>query len=137
MLRGNEKFEYSILRAIGLLAFVEVITFHTALYGNTSVKVHPARSSPFLLVNMNDPREARLLARCAPQPCIRLSRHRPETMKQSFASTARLRGGGPILGTAIKTMAVFGSPPPRIVIGRLSAGAENWMLDSSPDAWIR
>ena len=47
---GNEKFEYSILRAIGLLAFVEVITFHTALYGNTSVKVHPARSSPFLLV---------------------------------------------------------------------------------------
>jgi hypothetical protein len=25
-------------------------TFHTALYGNTSVKVHPARSSPFLLV---------------------------------------------------------------------------------------
>ena len=50
--------------------------------------------------NMNDPREARLLARCAPQPCIRLSRHRLETMKQSFASTARLRGGGPILGTA-------------------------------------
>jgi hypothetical protein len=24
-------------------------SFHTALYGNTSVKVHPARSSPFLL----------------------------------------------------------------------------------------
>src|SRR6516165_10441515 len=77
---------------------------------------------------MNDPREARLLARCAPQPCIRLSRHRPETMKQSFASTARLRGGGPILGTAINTMAVFGSPPPRIVIGSLSAGAETGCL---------
>ena len=81
-------------------AKIERPCFHTALYGNTSVKVHPARSSPFLLSNMNDPREARLLARCAPQPCIRLSRHRPETMKQSFASTARLRGGGPILGTA-------------------------------------
>src|SRR6516164_8911424 len=31
-------------------AQIECLCFHTALYGNTSVKVHPARSSPFLLV---------------------------------------------------------------------------------------
>src|SRR6516165_2431712 len=31
-------------------AQIERLCFHTALYGNTSVKVHPARSSPFLLV---------------------------------------------------------------------------------------
>ena len=33
-----------------MLALLALERFHTTLYGNTSVKVHPARSSPFLLV---------------------------------------------------------------------------------------
>jgi hypothetical protein len=39
-------------------------------------------------------------------------------MKQSFASAARLRGGGPILTNGSMTMFRLGSPPPRIVIGQ-------------------
>ena len=39
-------------------------------------------------------------------------------MKQSFASAARLRGGGPILTSGSKTMFRLGSPPPRIVGGQ-------------------
>jgi|SRR6516164_8421377 len=71
-LRQDEEFGHATPRAMELLIFRRVRGSHTALYGNTSVKVHPAQSSPFLLVNMNDPREARLLARCAPQPHMRL-----------------------------------------------------------------
>ncbi|MER9071186.1 hypothetical protein NKH84_32850, partial [Mesorhizobium sp. M0902] len=36
------------------------------------------------------------------------------TMKQSLASAARLRGGGPILMTANNAMVSIGTPPPRI-----------------------
>jgi len=61
-LRQDEEFGHATPRAMELLIFRRVRGSHTALYGNTSVKVHPAQSSPFLLVNMNDPREARLLA---------------------------------------------------------------------------
>jgi len=46
----------------------------------------------------NEPRGARRGARSiAPQPCMRLDPWRVRTMKQSYASAARLRGGGPIL----------------------------------------
>jgi hypothetical protein len=38
-------------------------------------------------------------------------------MKQSFASAARLRGGGPILTNGSMTVFRLGSPSPRIVIG--------------------
>ena len=41
-------------------------------------------------------------ASLAPQPCIRLGPCRTRTMKQPFASAARLRGGGPILDSALK-----------------------------------
>jgi hypothetical protein len=51
----------------------------------------------------DDPRGARHWAQgIAPQPCIRLDPRWTRTMKQPFASTARLRGGGPILQTASK-----------------------------------
>jgi hypothetical protein len=46
-------------------------------------------------------------------------------MKQLFASAVRLRGGGPILDTAFKAMAVFGSPPPRIMISGFRQGAKD------------
>ncbi len=42
---------------------------------------------------------------------------------KSFASAARLRGGGPILQTAIGARFLFGSPPPRIIDG-LSAKSD-------------
>ena len=49
----------------------------------------------------NEPRGARHRAReIAPRPCIRLVPGGVRTMKQSFASAARLGGGGPILTTA-------------------------------------
>jgi hypothetical protein len=57
--------------------------------------------SPYCQLYSNDPRGARFWARCAPQPCNRLGPRGTWTMKQSFASAARLRGGGPILGTAL------------------------------------
>lgn len=48
-----------------------------------------------------DPRGARCrVQRIAPQPCIRLGPLRTWTMKQPFASSARLRGGGHILPSA-------------------------------------
>jgi len=57
----------------------------------------------------NDPRGARHWARSiAPRPCIRLDPCWIRTMKQSFASTARLRGGGPILPTASKPWSCSG-----------------------------
>ena len=40
------------------------------------------------------------------------------TMKQSFASAARVRGGGSILTNGSITMFRLGSPPPRIVSGQ-------------------
>src|SRR3954471_21963518 len=43
----------------------------------------------------------------APQPCIR-SVHGGQTMMQSCASAAKLRGGGPILENGVNTMASFG-----------------------------
>ena len=39
-------------------------------------------------------------------------------MKQSCASAARLRGGGPILTNGSMTVFRLGSPPPRIVSGQ-------------------
>ena len=39
-------------------------------------------------------------------------------MKQSFASGARLRGGGPILTNGSMTVFRLGSPLPRIVSGQ-------------------
>ena len=49
----------------------------------------------------NEPRGARHCARSlAPRPCIRLDPLGTRTMKQSFASAAGLRGGGPILRPA-------------------------------------
>ena len=62
-------------------------------------------------------------ASLAPQPCIRLGPCRTRTMKQPFASAARLRGGGPILDFGFEAMTVFGSPPPRIMISDLCANA--------------
>ena len=51
----------------------------------------------------SEPRGARHETRClAPQPCIRLGPHGIQTMKQTFASGARLRSGRPILPTASK-----------------------------------
>src|SRR5262252_10569319 len=38
-------------------------------------------------------------------------------MMHPYASAAKLLGGGPILETGVNTMACFGLPPPRIVIG--------------------
>ena len=55
-----------------------------------------------------EPRGARQRTRSfAPQACIRSIVQQP-TMKQSFASTARLRGGGPILPTASKPWSCSG-----------------------------
>jgi len=42
------------------------------------------------------------------------------TMKQSFASAARLRGGRAHSHDGVAAMALFGSPPPRIVFSGLS-----------------
>src|ERR1700760_3527832 len=55
-------------------------------------------------------------------PCIRLAPCWGRTMKQSFASAARLRGSGPILTNGSMTVFRLGSPPPRIVIGRPGKG---------------
>jgi len=38
------------------------------------------------------------------------------TMMQSYASAAKLRGGGPILNRGAQAMSNIGLPPPRIVI---------------------
>ena len=57
-------------------------------------------------------------------PCIRLAPCRGQTMKQSIASAARLRGGGPILTKGSMTMLRLGSPPPRIVIGQQAVNFE-------------
>ena len=55
------------------------------------------------LLIFSEPSGARHEARCiAPQPCIRLGPRGIQTMKQTFASGARLRGGRPILPTASK-----------------------------------
>jgi hypothetical protein len=40
-------------------------------------------------------------AEVAPQPCIRSIRVRIATMMQSYASSAKLRGGGPILHSGV------------------------------------
>src|SRR4051812_23028294 len=58
--------------------------------------------------------------RVAPLYSVGLCRGR--TMKQLFASAARLRGGGPILRNGPMTMLGFGSPPPRIVSGQPGSG---------------
>ncbi len=47
-------------------------------------------------------------ASIAPRPCIRLGLHGTLTMKQSMASAARLRGGGPILSTALEPWSCSG-----------------------------
>jgi hypothetical protein len=38
------------------------------------------------------------------------------TMMQSYASAAKLQGGGPILNRGAQAMSNIGLPPPRIVI---------------------
>lgn len=56
-----------------------------------------------VLLIFSEPSGARHWAQCiAPQPCIRLGPRRIQTMKQAFASGARLRSGRPILPTASK-----------------------------------
>src|SRR6202035_2588511 len=52
-------------------------------------------------------------------------------MMQSFASAARLLGGGPILSRGIETMGWGGSPPPRIVLALASRRA-GWTPISVP-----
>ena len=52
----------------------------------------------------------------APQTCIRWGPAGPSTMMQSYASAAKLRGGGPILSRGTEAMSNVGLPPPRIVI---------------------
>ena len=65
-----------------------------------------------------DPRGARRGARSsAPQPCIRLDHTGVRTMKQPFASTTGLRGGGSILVDGAKARVCLGLPPPRIILG--------------------
>jgi hypothetical protein len=65
-----------------------------------------------------DPRGARRGARSsAPQPCIRLDHTGVRTMKQPFASTTGLRGGGSILADGAKARVCLGLPPPRIILG--------------------
>ena len=55
-----------------------------------------------LLIPFSGPRGACHWERSlAPRPCIRLDPCEVRTMKQSFASRARLRAGGPILPTAL------------------------------------
>ena len=55
-----------------------------------------------LLISFSGPRGACHWERSlAPRPCIRLDPCGVRTMKQSFASRARLRAGGPILPTAL------------------------------------
>ena len=63
----------------------------------------------------------------APRPCIRLDPSEGRTMKQSFASAARLRDGGPLLTLGMTTlspascssrsaMVTFGEIPQGIVL---------------------
>jgi hypothetical protein len=57
------------------------------------------------------------------QPHHNLVSGRPvgiQTMMHTCASTAKLRGGGPILSLGIRAMTSVGTPPPRTVIGNLS-----------------
>jgi hypothetical protein len=70
-----------------------------ALYGDLYVKlsVGTTRGEP-----------AHWARSIAPRPCIRLDPCWTRTMKQPFASTARLRGGGPILPTASKPWSCSG-----------------------------
>jgi len=49
---------------------------------------------------------------------------RIRTMMQSYASAAKLRGGGPILNRGTQAMSNIGLPPPRIVIGSPSTLAD-------------
>src|SRR6059058_5639057 len=72
---------------------------HLSLYGDLYVKlsVGTTRGEP-----------AHWARSIAPRPCIRLDPCWTRTMKQSFPSTARLRGGGPILPTASKPWSCSG-----------------------------
>jgi hypothetical protein len=110
---------------------------YNSLYGDFSVKLsmplptsscfkHPTAASPQAGADRprrvrrrrpverlrpceNDPRGARHWAQSiAPRPCIRLDPRWTRTMKQSFASAAKLRGGGPILPTASKPWSCSG-----------------------------
>src|SRR5215203_4328814 len=59
-------------------------------------------------LSLDDQRGACQRARIiAPHPCIR-SVHRGQTMMQSCASAAKLRGGGPSLENGVDTMRCFG-----------------------------
>src|ERR1700757_2426497 len=73
--------------------------FHNSLYGDLYVK---------LSVGTTRGESAHWARSIAPRPCIRLDPRWTRTMKQSFASTARLRGGGPILPTASKPWSCSG-----------------------------
>src|SRR5260370_18447524 len=63
--------------------------------------------------------------RSAPQPCIRSIRE-DRTMMQSYASAAKLRGGGPILHSGLgKPWFAVGSQPPRIHRQTPGRGCQN------------
>jgi hypothetical protein len=102
--------------------------FHTALYGNTSVKVHPARSSPFLLVQYERSEGSPLAGAMRATTLYSVE----STWTRDHEAIIRFYGEAPRRRAhsryGIKAMAVFGSPPPRIVIGSLSAGAETGCL---------
>ncbi len=79
----------------------------------------PSSAWPVLkdMLSTDDLREARQQARTiAPHTCIRRIQ-RIQTMMQSCASAAKLRSGGSILHSGLRTMLSLGAPPPRIVIG--------------------
>ena len=60
-------------------------------------------------MSANEPRGAHQCARSlAPRPCIRLDQREVRTMKQPCASGGRLRGGGPILTTALEPCSYAG-----------------------------
>ena len=88
---------------------------YNSLYGDSFVKLSMPIST-FSWFNRstaaacwNDPRGARHWAQSiAPRPCMRLDPQGTRTMKQSFASAARLRGDGPILPTASKPWSCSG-----------------------------
>lgn len=87
---------------------------YNSLYGDFSVKLSACLSNLQTVWastgrTANNSRGACHQAQSiAPRPCIRLDPQRVRTMKQSMASAARLRGGGPILPTALEPWSCSG-----------------------------
>jgi hypothetical protein len=61
----------------------------------------------------------------ASRPCIRWESSWIQTMMQPCASTAKFRDGGSNLDLGMKAIDMNGTPPPRIVIGSLSANGQH------------